>query len=1150
MFALFARGYVFSSLLHPTNTLAPCRNVQVTLQVLSALIEKVPRDLPIYARSVLSVIETVLRSNEISIVEDSVPTFETFCRYQDMAALTAEKDFAIRYRGVVQSYAELADPNPSVQAKSPQIAIRWRNAGLRAIRSVVGSEDLSDEEVVLPVIVMPVVLKNLYAGEEDMLVSLQLQLQDSEKKDTEQRVSQDMVASAPAPTTSDTPEGDAAVASQSTADADKKAEMETRLLALRCLERMIVSGSTRGQIRTATTLILQFIISKSQPGDAGRDEALRSNSQGYWATSLIELVAKWCPVQTRFVILVTAMEILLQTDSKNLQRMLTMACMVDWLLKSTVNMIGLSVIDVLLGLLQTISRVLRPESRRPTTGARGTANGDGERNPPGTADEALRNQLLTYLEQCVGSLATHVYYADQVADIIRAILVRIRSSENQDSPMSDQLSNLRRTVTNNTATPTQVDTGFYSVAGKVISLRAVKNVLLVANLRKFVVAGVESRRSVGIHVWEGTHWLLCDASQDVRHAYADALLSWMDLETDKGDLRINDGTEKQPSYLSKHGPSDFVEKPGKRTFPTNLDQRERAQSNFLRLLHLTVYEVALGYPGKHSEYLLLHLLLTSLVQSFGVNAVRFGLPMILRLQDDMNTVPSLRSSSTSVNVGSLVYGYLMAICDRFDLRSSQIEAEIGDEIEKRKRQGAWLQGIRLPPIPLGSIVSRSGAETKDSGSGSVNTLMPFRSVEGLVQQIEQAYNYQSTKSAQSPSTSPTRGPAAPTAQKSTGLPTAVKEQMLESWSREGSLAAAESESPATVSTNGSRRGTATTRNNHFFADGGYENSRSGSVSQMSLQPNTPGIFVSGTGAGVQGSSRHLNAEGSGSLDHSAGKELPVRVNDLRRVLTDHQPRRLSPLRGRLDPSSSRGEDSSSGESMVSGAFSTSEYGDRASVKTQSIKDGLDTPRPTSPKPAPEEYFIDRPQSRQIDDTNNNNNINNESTRTLYSEAIPPVPPIPPSLSVKSDTRPLTAPGRPRRSSVRSSGKNGNQNNITTTTTTAPSTTPRRTRSLNRRKSHSNTALAPVHDADYSSLTIPPPNHNTNSVPSALEGSLDPTERDDLRKLLDGYLSPPAHQNGVVGVGNGNGNDGEHLARTRTCSSSRGRRNTGIGKPPY
>ncbi|BDD61015.1 plasma membrane localization protein [Monascus purpureus] len=1077
-------------------------NVQVTLQILSALIEKVPRDLPIYARSVLTVIESVLRSNEISIVEDSISTFETFCRYQDTASLAAEGDFATHYREVVQLYAEFADPNPSVQARaplSPQVAIRWRNAGLRAIMGVVGPGGLSDGEDLLR-IVLPVILKNLYTGEDDILVSLQLQLQSLENKefDEVQQLRKSSTSSPPA----EKPDGDPALASQTAADADRKADMEARLLALRCLERIVVSGSTRGQIRAVTTIVLQFITSKSPLPDGDRGLAPELNSRGNWATSLIELVAKWCPVQIRFVIGVTAMEELLNTDPADLERSSTLACMVDWLLKSPVNMIGLSVMDVLLGLLQFTLRQLKPQQSM-----------NGHVSEKYRSPGAAQSQLLALLEQCIGSLATHIYYGDQVADMIRAILVRVQNPGSPESPPTStpdaQPGSLE--TGSNSATIIQKESRFNFPSARVTALKAVKNILVVANLRRFVVAGgVESRKRVGVYVWEGTQWLLHVSDQDVRYAYVDAFLTWLNLETKNDTRLLKTDMEKHPKLLRKREMSDIMETPGTRAVPAN---PEKAQANCLRLFHLTIYEVALESPTKASEFALLHLVLVGLIEHLGVNAIRFGLPMILRLQDDMASVGTL---AAIVNIGSLVYGYLLALCERFELNHSRIGMEINNEIEKRKRKGVWLEEIHLPPLSLDKIVP--GVETQINGSapGNANTLTPFRSADELVRQMEQAY-VSGTRGSQSPSGSSRRDSTAPilsravTGNETRGFPAAIKEQMLSSWSKEACMAAIESDSTTTKS--GSRNETLTIRNR--AQENGAMN---GSISsRMSSHRSVPGVYVSDTANGRRNSRRMSLPNDSGSLTYSSSRDSPVRFDELRRALAvnrDSKPRRLSPLRGRLDPST-KSIISSSSESMVSGAYSLSELGE-----TQSLEDG------ETPKASAIRLPSNGTQADQF-----TNDIDSE-------DDIPPVPPIPASLTnipggYPSDTglpqsymgRPVTAPSpahqrRPSRSSMK-----GKLSGLST---------PRPTTLSKRRSLSSTKVTATDNEAD---VTSPP-----NGLQGEGEGTLEPRERDELQKLLNGFLSPRSN-----GTTNG---DSAYLPVPQHLGFRGRGQGGGIGRPPY
>lgn len=1088
--------------------------MQVTLQILSALIEKVPRDLPIYARSVMTVIETVLRSRDITMVEDSIPTFEMFCSHQDMAALSAEQDFASQYREVVRTYASFADLEASGQARdasSPQLAVRWRNAGLRAIKGVISSEaGLAADGGDSLKIILPVILQNLYNGEDDLLLTLETKLLESEKAESDLMTRPRRVSTATVENV-DAVDGDPTLAARTTADMDKQAEMDVRLLALSCLERIIVTGSGRGQIRVTTKVVLDFILRKGKTDN--REMSL--STKDTWETSLIELVAKWCPVQVRFIILAAAMEVLLELKPTegSLDGPFTIMYMIDRLLKSPVNMIGLSVIDVLLGLMQYMSFLVSPsraDKMTETSDEKQNAHTDSMAEP-----SAKKQELLSLLQNCIGDLTTHIYYGDQVVDMIRAILTRLRPSSSDEQ-------------TENSSFPTQLDgfgpsaspgsgeskhVVFFSPSAKVTALKAIKNVLLVANSKKPAeAAGVESRHRVGSYVWEGTQWLLREPNRTVRYAYADAFLAWLRMETNQEDFKVKEKPAKQ-IQSPKRDLADIAEKPGKRTVSSNTGQRERAlimaQSNFLLLLHLTIYDIALQSSQEKSEIMLLHLLLVSLVDKLGVNAARYGLPMVLKLQDDLTTVDSLSSGAAQLNIATLVYGYLWALTEKFDLENCRIGSEIMNEIVKRQRYGIWVEQLRLPPADLNDILQDRSSQPSNIGMEQIKELTPFGyGIEELVNRLEEAYNGFILSTTHSPPTSPGRNFTTPilaqvssagSAQKGSLLPSTVKEQMLSAWSREACLAAAEKEKAEAMSLSGSKSGTMAMRSHIYHGHG--------DSSPSTTSPASAHHGISGGAAGLPNVRRTSAPNSSGSQLNGSNRESPVHVNELRRVLSvnNEGKRRLSPLRGRLDTANSSIVSSSS-ESMVSG-FSLSEIdGEGSSLRPQSIKnghsglegDGIETPK--APALA---YGSETGRSQ-----------NSFHTCETGPDVIPPVPPIPPSLSIpggfpnesqrslSSAERPSTAPGRPRRKSS-ASGKTG---------THAPAG-----RSLSRHKSRSSTGLAA--DAE---------NPKTN-------GQDPDSTRTDVQKLLGGFLSPMDAQSRKV------------VGRSRM-----GRRSAtgGIGRPPY
>ncbi|OQE15980.1 hypothetical protein PENFLA_c029G01658 [Penicillium flavigenum] len=1096
-------------------------NVQVALHILAALIEKVPRDLPIYARSVMTVIDTVLRSNDINMVEESIVTFEVFCQHQDVAAIAADQGLAHQYREVVKTYTSFADPaftsNPNTNL-SPQVAIRWRNAGLRAVKAVVSSETLAADGGVSLKLCLPVILENLYSEDEDLLTTLKAKLTEPDPNEREghkpRRMSVNTVH------TVETVEGDPELAAQSAADADRKAELGARLLALRCLEQTIVSGSNRGQIRTAVTVILQFISSKGFPQSEKHVQIIEGKT-GNWATSLIELITNWCPVQVRFIILITAMEILHDTSPKEdaLESSFTILSVVDWLLRSSVNMIGLSVMDILFGLMHYASDILSPPER--------TGSAESEKKPNHQVEvvqlSPRRQDLLTLLEQCIGDLATHIYYGDQVADMMQAILRRFKPNIHHDSSAPSTLATVHESgVAHEGSTNSGSETNgekastetFSHAPAKLTALRAVKAILVVANSKTpATMSGAESRNPVAIHVWEGTQVLLRDVDRDVRYAYTDAFLLWLQMETNGSDLKVRLDSPKYIKTIPKRDPEQ-VDRSTRRGTSAPGNQRDKvalvAHSNFLRLLHLAIYDAALEAATEDAEILLLHLLLANLVENLGVNAAQFGLPMVLKLQDDLFTSTDLSSFAARVNVGSLIHGYLLALSEHFDMQSSPMGLEISNEIQQRQGKGYWLSKIRLPPVDLYAIVFDS-VKRSDNDSTSPPPLTPFCNVDGLVNMIEEHYRKSTSSPPQSPSISaPAGGFKFPVLGHSTiavksqaegGLPAVVKEQMLSPWSREACLAAVDKESTGTSSINGSRA-TLNARNNQ-----------------------TNGV-TNGSPAGSQYHRRMSIPEISGSSPHGSSRGSPVRVNELRRVLSvtnDSHARRLSPLRGRLDASNAS-ISSSGSESMMSGNFSVSEIdGDATSIRPESQQtpneDGTETPRASAAA------FVlsgDKAPTYESPNALFENRVDSNAE-------IPPVPPIPVGLSIPggfpndsqrsltSYDRPSTAPGPSESSLVRDKAEASALNH----------------KPLNRNKTRSNHSLA------------------TAGIPELLgdyeSNALDGNHQDQLRKLLDGFLSPDE-----TTLTNGNRPATAKPASKAPLNGSSSRRQVsgGLGRPPY
>lgn len=1113
------------------------------------------------------------------MVEETIPVFETFCRHQDSAVPGAEKQYNSNYHRIVKLYAQFASPQSTEHFKTPlshPLAMQWRNVGLKAIHSVVQSETLIADSGRRLSIIVPVILQNLYTGDRNMLMALHLKNASTGKSDMppprRRRTSSITVQ------TVDTIDGNVADASGSAADSDKAAEMEVRLLALKCLERIFSVGSNRLQIRLATGMVLQFITSRPSVSITANTSVSEADQILAWAPSLMEMIAKWSPVQDRFLTVFTAAETLLRTPAhdRKLTQHIILALVIDSLLKSSVNMIGLSVIDVLQGLLNHILRVLQfTPTPEPTIDVEDmTAAGQAvvnenataaiEATSPSPAPYVTRERLIALLQKCVGDMTVHIYYADQVSDMVRAILVRIKPLPSLESSVSDSASGANALETNGRTGRDEQQSEllfFQTVPARLVALEAIKGLLVVANLRTARAgAGVESRNKTSIRVWDGTHWMMRDMDSQVRYAYADALLSWLQLETGKQDLLVADTSRRISRSLSKREKNDKIDKTIKRAVSASMSADKAAQivrSNFLQSLHLVLYENALDAPTRDSNVLLIHLLLTNLVEHLGVNATRFGIPMIIRLQQDLEANPALQSPSAQVHIGSLVHGYFAALSEKFDFETSKVGIEIQSEISRRKKAGTWFEKIRLPAIGLNQIAQtpeKSPDEENVQRSEAKVNLVPFTAAGELVRRIEESYSSMMTAS-QSPPSSPrpfnmqVTGyvqamtlPEKPSSELS--LPPDVREQMLTPWSRELCTAALEKESATTSSVSGSRTG-------H-------------SLRRVRSQLNEAALPIDVASSGHRYDQMAFPMESTGSLHcypkrHGANesprtvssRDSTLRVNDLKRMLSvsqDSNSRRASPLRGPPNVTSDSRPTSSS-ESMLSGAFSGSDLDGelQSGSRPQSSKENggaIESEVPLANGKAPIGRSND---SKPVD--------RSTSLSREKPDDIPPVPPLPPglnipggfpndsSLSRASPTlisipdRPMTAPGPRQPGSIRSKKEGTSSRNP-------------QIRSLSGRKSRSSSNLAGSTAAAARPFSDEDDTHEINGL------GLDKLLEDILPGLGSGKTSPIQRNISLTySYKRRNISDkssitdtlGDHTGRRKTSDHRRG---LGIGPPPY
>ncbi|EGY19782.1 efr-3 [Verticillium dahliae VdLs.17] len=886
------------------------------------------------------------------------PPLRPSARNHDVSSSFADQGYLAQYESVVRSYATLASTRqtPGKGTPSQAVVMKWRTVGLEAIRSVCSSDPLSSVAGRQLAVIVPIILENLWHNDDTFLDVLLSRVQSEEKSDADKPMRRR--TSVTTVKTSDTAGDTNPIALVGTAlDVDKLAEEDIGVLALQCLKQIYVVPN-QPQIHSATSSLLKFVLDRVAQNETVIDAGEKPGSERGWAIQILATVARWAPVQDRYIILVTTMDHIsrLPLTEENLQQHIVLAIMVSSLLQSDINLIGLSVMDVLIGFIRHMKRLMH------LPGPSGLPRTDSEREeqPQAGGDTTeQRMQLLDRIQQCIGGLATHVYYADQISDMISAILLRLRPSRSTSTNSSPPGEKADLTVNEDAASShTQLESFLSLGVGKTAALKAIKSILLVANPQTKITGNFNlSRTRVPIHVWEGTQWLLRDLDGLVRKAYVDVLVTWLERETTLSDLKARDenlrphhrsavrsGRELQPGGTAQRASStaSHREKPLK-----------HHRSHFLQLLHLAIYDNALQFIDLESDIVLLHILLTKLVFKLGVNAVRYGLSMVFRLQED---ILDIETPLQKVRIGSLCHGYFWAVTEKFDIETSSAGRAIQDEIIRRRSKNFWVGNINVPTPPVDVVGTPGVARAQPALSVQElekEELIPFDDRSPLVSSIAEGYADSMVSPPSSPAASPGRSFSHPIlgsalshvpAEPDNELPLTFKELMLTDWTRETAQVAIQAASKS-ESLTGSRTGTTAT-GRHRRAMNGLGNGQGSPLgSHHNLRNSSPHV-AGAAGLAPLSKMRKSSVRSGVSATPSANNRAPVAsVDQLKMVMSGQLPPTAvstsAGLRNRDDDDD--GSSGSGSDSMVSYDYSPSELSFNPATQQSDNSDAAQRP---------------------------------------------------------------------------------------------------------------------------------------------------------------------------------------------------------------
>jgi hypothetical protein len=481
------------------------------------------------------------------------------------------------------------------------------------------------------------------------------------------------------------------------------------------------------------------------------------------------------------------------------------------------------------------------------------------------------------------------------------------------------------------------------------------------------------------------------------------------------DLQVFEDKPSHSSHKaqSKSGGDDSTLGVAKRAV-SNASHREKApkpsRTTFLQLLHLAVYENALQYINSEADVVLLHLLLAVLIEKLGVNAVRSGLPMIFRLQEDIQEVETI----AKVRMGSLCHGYFWALSEKFDFESTGVGREIQNEIIRRRSKGFWVDMVRIPPVHLDHVGTPGQATPQNlplpRHQLETESLQPYDNRMAMVELISIAYSESMAVVSGSPPTSPSRSfnhPVLGASQKAASLseheiPATIRDQMLSEWSREAVIARVQ-EASKTVSLNGSRGGTGSgAQHRNFLAvNGTFHNGGTNSGTQSpgshqhlhrSRPPSNSATYGLLGGIGPAQKLRKSSPHGGSPIAASDSSRGSVtRVEQLKRALSGQPP-----------PSQDLTHSDTSSESMMSydGPISEVSYDNRRTASNdvghRPSKDGARS-KSRDRFPGPGEHLNPLSSNPVILATENVALRDNEASER--ADTVPPVPLLPLTIAL-------------------------------------------------------------------------------------------------------------------------------------------------------
>ncbi|KAI1318066.1 plasma membrane localization protein [Mortierella claussenii] len=352
-------------------------DVHCSLEIIKALLLASKAHLNIFSKNIVAILDTLLVDiTDFDIVRHCQIVFLAFCSAHDGSTLGVDVEFRTLYEHVVAKFADIA-------TLTADDSNRYRLVGLKALEGVVSSTALyaCDYKAQLD-LVLPAILDCLIDSKEGIHVSLE----DSHHS----------LTPSPRPSTS----------TRAATHIEKEiADDEVTADALRCLHALFKTQNG-GNVKQALGPTFSYL-----------------DEYGCWwpsasSVGIIKAILSAILPQFRYIV---ANEVIARIDGVDvttpdmtlrLQKKASLISALETILFSSLTLFGMPVLEVLNSLLAALSKSLSGST---------SLSKEGETSQLVVLETLIQDGLV----RSVGGLATHIYYANQVPNILSHIVGKV-----------------------------------------------------------------------------------------------------------------------------------------------------------------------------------------------------------------------------------------------------------------------------------------------------------------------------------------------------------------------------------------------------------------------------------------------------------------------------------------------------------------------------------------------------------------------------------------------------------------------------------------------------------------------------------------------------------------------------------------------------